>query len=462
MEAMGDHLKQLLVAIEDVKRLASSQDQAFSHVRLALKVVEMRDHFQLEELAPVFGVHDSGVYTTGLHLAVKRVKFIMRRCLNGGWIQGVLQDGTNEEELREILIDLDQFCRQMRNAILKNTRGYSYDQTNSLYNPQQYEGFKELLETREEVVDLYHNKVLHSLERAFDAALESGKLKERELTARILQKLKDRKQTGDLLTIEWAEVVDGSYLGQGAFGSVIESNLFGEALAFKSLIAKSGEAEIQATLHHPNIVQVLCCLQSKKGRLGGRFLVMEKMSMDLRQYLKQHEQGFALPVAIGMILQIARAIYYLHCRSVAHLDLKSSNVMVKVPDSPDGYVQVKLGDFGSAKIGLSGEDQKVGTTRYRAPELSVNPERREQDLAKADVYSFALTCYHILTCQEPFAKIGDDRLWTEVVELERRPQFSECCPPELVSLISRCWATDPIGRPDFETICAELQSIFTR
>jgi serine/threonine protein kinase len=81
-------------------------------------------------------------------------------------------------------------------------------------------------------------------------------------------------------------------------------------------------------LQHPNVVRFIG--YAIKGTT--HILVSELMSMDLFKYLK--EQGvrrgslLSLLVAIDIMLQIARAMDYLHQKKVMHRDLKSKNVLM--------------------------------------------------------------------------------------------------------------------------------------
>jgi serine/threonine protein kinase len=79
---------------------------------------------------------------------------------------------------------------------------------------------------------------------------------------------------------------------------------------------------------------------------------------------------------------------------------------------------------------------------------------------KADVYSFAIVCYEILTGKEPFEgeKPSDD-LYKRIILEHERPKLPKICPRRLLSLIRRCWDHDPLCRPYFPEICKELRYI---
>jgi serine/threonine protein kinase len=94
-----------------------------------------------------------------------------------------------------------------------------------------------------------------------------------------------------------------------------------------------------------------------------------------------HKVPFSLPVVVDIMLQMARALKYIHGKGVAHLDIKPSNILAtpasSVPELEDqGYFNVKLTEFGTGKAfsTLSSSTNtidivNIGTTQYRAPEL---------------------------------------------------------------------------------------------
>jgi len=113
-------------------------------------------------------------------------------------------------------------------------------------------------------------------------------------------------------------------------------------------------------------------------------LVMELMSTDLRKLMDEkmkdpkHVVPFSLPVAVDIMLQVARGLKYMHEQRVGHRDIKSSNILVNPTSVPElaemVYIDVKVADFGLAKAKLKSstatkQTNNIGTTPYRAPEL---------------------------------------------------------------------------------------------
>ncbi len=98
------------------------------------------------------------------------------------------------------------------------------------------------------------------------------------------------------------------------------------------------EAELLASLNHPNIAQIYGLEKAD----GTTALVMELVDgPTLEDRIKQG----ALPAdeALGFAMQIAEALEGAHSQGIVHRDLKPANIKLR----PDGTVKVL--DFGIAK-----------------------------------------------------------------------------------------------------------------
>ncbi|XP_024372021.1 uncharacterized protein [Physcomitrium patens] len=282
------------------------------------------------------------------------------------------------------------------------------------------------------------------------------------------------------------------YLDSGSSGMVAKSTWLGEQVAVKSVRSPAldrskfeEEAAILATVQHPNVVRLIGFGFIDKNRTG--LLVMELMDHDLRTVIDNRirELGpgscpFPTIVALDIILQIAQAMKHLRDLKVLHRDLKAKNILVNIckplntnpgresskslmqhstvlPSSQDTYV-AKLSDFGLAKCRPEVSwvtTRMAGTTGWRAPEVfhvqdtEVAPEYKWP----ADVYSFAMTCYEILTGLLPFIGCPNGSIHEKVMRGERPPFPEKQDIPEILKgLINKCWATDPDDRPTFDEI----------
>jgi serine/threonine protein kinase len=168
------------------------------------------------------------------------------------------------------------------------------------------------------------------------------------------------------------------------------------------------------------------------------------------------------------MLQVAKAMQYLHRNKIVHRDLKTSNILVD--DSTEGYVLVKLADFGLAKTydktQTVGTQTAGGTTRYAAPEVDLDKDavihgtNTQKFLPKADVWSFGMVCSEILTGNIPFT--GMDVKQSEIHDKIAEPNFrpllpNDSCFDYLRFCITSCWSHDQEKRPNFSTICQMLK-----
>jgi len=91
-----------------------------------------------------------------------------------------------------------------------------------------------------------------------------------------------------------------------------------------------------------------------------------------------------------------------------------------------------------------------GTPLYMAPEMFDGGSKVTE---KVDVYSLALILYESYTRQRPWPGCF---MTVQVVFAVRvngeRPVIPDHCPPDLIRLMQKCWATEPLKRPS----CAEV------
>ena len=126
-----------------------------------------------------------------------------------------------------------------------------------------------------------------------------------------------------------------------------------------------------------------------------------------------------------ILVGVSRGMKYLHDRNIIHRDLKPGNILL------DNNYRPHISDFGLSKIFETGhsysQSQIVGTLPYMAPELF----RGEKYNRKADVYSFGILMYEVVTDMAAYPelesnKITDHEFRCRVLESSYRPIFK--CP----------------------------------
>lgn len=163
------------------------------------------------------------------------------------------------------------------------------------------------------------------------------------------------------------------------------------------------EAQVIAKLQHPNIIRLV-----DFGEAGGtHYMVMEFIvGKDLSRYLRE-TGALSLVLAGPLIRDIASALDYAHAHGLVHRDIKPSNILLEIKPDDKAAVRAVLTDFGIAKI-LGGHTAltrtgMLGTFDYIAPEQI---EASAAVDGRADIYSFGVLVYEMLTGALPFQHLN--------------------------------------------------------
>ena len=155
---------------------------------------------------------------------------------------------------------------------------------------------------------------------------------------------------------------------------------------------------------------------------------------------------------------IANGMNYLHRKNLLHRDIKPGNVLLD-GDVSGGNFTAKLSDFGVAIMhhGALGEEHtaETGTYRWMPPEVI----RHEVYSFAADVYSFALVVWQLVTHEIPFKNHSQIEAAGKVAVESARPPFPQKTPELIVALITTCWRECPDERLSFAQIAVELKEI---
>ncbi|KAF2075746.1 hypothetical protein CYY_002928 [Polysphondylium violaceum] len=274
---------------------------------------------------------------------------------------------------------------------------------------------------------------------------------------------------GPNFTLEYKDLEIIEQIGEGGFGIVYKAKLRGQIVAVKQ-IALTGNSQANAediyrefrrevwlsnTLTHKSIV-------SLKGYcLDPCCIVMEFISNGtLYGYLRK---GLTIPwsLKVKIALNIADAIKYLHGFNpkICHRDLKSPNILMLSDLSDGAEVVCKVSDFGETRAVVTsalGRD-KLSNPIWLSPEIM----RGEEYTEKADVYSFGIILWEILTGLLPFDEFPVAhssfmyQLEDEIMN-GLRPTIPPDSNQDYTNLIKDCWQNDPLKRPAFPEIYQRL------
>ena len=151
------------------------------------------------------------------------------------------------------------------------------------------------------------------------------------------------------------------------------------------------EAQAAAALNHPNI-STIHAIEEVDNEV---FIVMEFIDgMELKA--KIEEGPMALEEALNVAKQIGQGLKVAHDKGIVHRDIKCSNIMIKQGG------QIKIMDFGLAKVRGGVQMTKVGTTLGTAAYMSPEQAQGIEVDHRTDIWSLAVVLYEIMTGEMPF------------------------------------------------------------
>lgn len=291
-------------------------------------------------------------------------------------------------------------------------------------------------------------------------------------------------------TVEVLEdLVVGKKLAKGGFGIVYKGTLAGETVAIKELTIKGDgevtdkfkefqhEVHIMSALEHPNLVRFYGIT------LNPLRMVMEFVSHgDLYHMLQDKsitDEELPWSFRMKIALDIAKGMRHLQAVTppIIHRDLRSPNVLM-VSRDPNAPVVAKVADFGLAQSVAPLVSGALGTWQWLAPEI-VDNENLYYD-ERADVYSFGIVFWEIITRGIPFDEYATNPLYAKCVALDEqgeevwliraqevkraivhnglRPTIPVSTPADIRELLLGCWKGNRDARISFDEVVRRLCS----
>ncbi len=150
-----------------------------------------------------------------------------------------------------------------------------------------------------------------------------------------------------------------------------------------------------------------------------------------------------IPKLVQIFERVASGLVHMHRRQVCHADLKPNNIML----SRTG--DVKIIDFGLARVRGEARDRVQGTPEFMAPEQVKHKMISE----RTDMYNFGATMYRMVTWRFPPSNMTEDgglpmeaKMWARTFKPVQ--EFIPTAPPALCDVIHKCLSYNAKNRPE--------------
>ena len=204
------------------------------------------------------------------------------------------------------------------------------------------------------------------------------------------------------------------------------------------------EARAAAALTHQNIAVVY-----EIGEHDGQiFIAMEYVegqtlrnlvgTVHIADPAKDGESFLQIKKILDIAIQVCDGLQAAHERGVVHRDIKSENLMVTTKG------QVKITDFGLAKLKGATKLTKAGSTLGTAAYMSPEQSRGEDVDHRSDIFSFGVVLYEMLTAHLPFRGEHVAAIQYSIVNEEPPPlaRYNEKITNEIQHIVSKSLEKD--------------------
>ncbi|XP_053360783.1 serine/threonine-protein kinase TNNI3K isoform X4 [Clarias gariepinus] len=263
--------------------------------------------------------------------------------------------------------------------------------------------------------------------------------------------------------LQLSELEFHEIIGSGSFGKVYRGKCRNKIVAIKryrpnTYCSKSDtdmfcrEVSILCRLNHPCVIPFVgACLDDPS-----QFAIVTQFVSGGSLFSLLHEQKRLIDLQSKLIIAIdvARGMEYLHnlTQPIIHRDLNSHNILLY----EDGHAVVA--DFGESRFLLSMDEDNMtkqpGNLRWMAPEVFTQCTRYS---VKADMFSYALCLWELLTGEIPFAHLKPAAAAADMAYHHIRPPIGYSIPKLLSTLLMRGWNACPEERPEFSEVVSKLE-----
>jgi serine/threonine protein kinase len=272
---------------------------------------------------------------------------------------------------------------------------------------------------------------------------------------------------GIVNTVAAEELVIGSVIGKGTFGTVTRGSYRGGEVAVKSLTVRDlvansllkylhTELEVLSALHHPHLLKYHGCAQR-----GNTFMIVTEFLTGgpLSDLIALDTTTLPWNLRVHLARGVAEGLSHLHSADLLHRDIKTENILLD-----DSDWKAVICDYGFSKkvLDLKGGARQpgtiLGTERFMAPEIQFGKDYGES----ADIFSLGVILAELACGREVgvggFLERTPRNKFNFDVECFRASTLPEC-PPSFIECAAQCLGYEPESRPNAEVVCAWLTDL---
>ncbi|RHZ89390.1 hypothetical protein Glove_15g46 [Diversispora epigaea] len=179
---------------------------------------------------------------------------------------------------------------------------------------------------------------------------------------------------------------------------------------------------------------------------------------NLREYLKINFNNINWKQKLDNLYDLSLKLMNIHKLDIVHQDFHPGNIL----SSDFKNYDIRISDFGLSKLiekNPNNPEKKniFGVLPYIAPEVLSGDEEYTK---AADVYSFGIIAYEIVTGFPPYPDIPHDKDLAMKICNGLRPKIPFHTPKLITRMIMRCWDARVTHRPTFKELMNELHKYY--
>lgn len=204
---------------------------------------------------------------------------------------------------------------------------------------------------------------------------------------------------------------------------------------------------------HKGIISIHDIYESK----GKVYIIQEYIpNGNLYNYIHTHCKK-TQEIVLSLFFQLIESILHFQKYGIVHRDLKPENIMLKCSKECT-VINAKLIDFGISKIILKEQQLKDlnGTFSYLPPEMFENNPYSHN----IDVWGVGLIGYIMLYGYNPFKDETIEKMIKKRVNVKLAfPKFTETKYTMIRNIVITCLETNPVKRPQIETLHQQMMKV---